>query len=313
MNIDDNKKKDEDVKHNEDNDDNERKNDNICEQNIIQKNDKNTNNIIINNNNQLIKKEDFENINNIINNKMHLLNDVINSYNEDSKDNIKNKNKDLNITENIINIKADSDKKDDNNSSDSIEEKENETLFDNLSNKSDYNKLKGKKSMKKKIINENDNIIYNSCNINDSISYLRKKRKELEKKTVQLTRILSLKYEEGEELNNEIIKLEEMINKKKNNDNNKNDLNKIWENGKNNINKIVQMKIMINNYKNIYSNIKTELNNKIIEHKLNMNEIIISYEKKINKLIEKMNKLKNLKSDNYQIMDDITDNLFDDN
>ena len=156
---------------------------------------------------------------------------------------------------------------------------------------------------------ENDNYNYNYNNI----SYLRECIKILHKKTVELSRTLSLKYEEGEELNNEITNLKEKIknNKKNKNKNNLNYLNRVSK--ENNVNKIVEMKMMINNYKNIFSNIKMELNNKIIEHKLHKNELIISYEKKIKKLIEKINNLKNLKNDYYQITDDITDNLFDDN
>ena len=146
-----------------------------------------------------------------------------------------------------------------------------------------------------------------------SISYLRECIKILHKKTVELSRTLSLKYEEGEELNKEITNLKEKIknNKKNKNKNNLNYLNRVSK--ENNVNKIVEMKMMINNYKTIFSNIKMELNNKIIEHKLHKNELIISYEKKIKKLIEKINNLKNLKNDYYQITDDITDNLFDDN
>ena len=158
---------------------------------------------------------------------------------------------------------------------------------------------------------ENDNYNYNYNNI----SYLRECIKILHKKTVELSRTLSLKYDEGEELNNEITNLKEKIkNNKKNKNKNKNNLNYLNRVSKeNNVNKIVEMKMMINNYKNIFSNIKMELNNKIIEHKLHKNELIISYEKKIKKLIEKINNLKNLKNDYYQITDDITDNLFDDN
>lgn len=158
---------------------------------------------------------------------------------------------------------------------------------------------------------ENDNYNYNYNNI----SYLRECIKILHKKTVELSRTLSLKYEEGEELNNEITNLKEKIkNNKKNKNKNKNNLNYLNRVSKgNNVNKIVEMKMMINSYKNIFSNIKMELNNKIIEHKLHKNELIISYEKKIKKLIEKINNLKNLKNDYYQITDDITDNLFDDN
>ena len=158
---------------------------------------------------------------------------------------------------------------------------------------------------------ENDNYNYNYNNI----SYLRECIKILHKKTVELSRTLSLKYDEGEELNNEITNLKEKIkNNKKNKNKNKNNLNYLNRVSKgNNVNKIVEMKMMINSYKNIFSNIKMELNNKIIEHKLHKNELIISYEKKIKKLIEKINNLKNLKNDYYQITDDITDNLFDDN
>ena len=128
-----------------------------------------------------------------------------------------------------------------------------------------------------------------------------------------MSRTLSLKYEEGEELNNEITNLKEKIknNKKNKNKNNLKYLNRVSK--ENNVNKIVEMKMKINNYKNIFSNIKMELNNKIIEHKLHKKKLIISYEKKIKKLIEKINNLKNLKNDYYQIMDDISDNLFDDN
>ena len=50
---------------------------------------------------------------------------------------------------------------------------------------------------------------------------------------------------------------------------------------------------------------KLELDNKNVEHKLKINEIIISYEKKLKILIENLNNLKKLKNECFQISDDL--------
>ena len=202
IDMDDNKMKDEYVKQNNKDKNINKDNNNKYEQIIIKCNDNNneakTKNIFDNKENnqkdKLIKKKigldisnnsENNNTNNNNNNKILFLSDYnIYSCNEDSKENTNN-NQDgentISNTENIIYINTESDKKNDNNenSNESIEEKENETLFDNLSNKTDYGKLKGKNSSdsssgsKKKKNNENDN-----NNINNDI---KKNQKESDK------------------------------------------------------------------------------------------------------------------------------------
>lgn len=73
------------------------------------------------------------------------------------------------------------------------------------------------------------------------------------------------------------------------------------------------MKTKINNYKNSFANIKSELDNMSIGHKLKINEIMISYENKVNKLIQKLNNLQTEKNNDFQICEDIFSNFFDDN
>jgi hypothetical protein len=154
-------------------------------------------------------------------------------------------------------------------------------------------------------------------NINN-INYLRERIKKLQEKALQMTKYLSLKYEENEELNKEKKNLEserlKIKNKKENkygkeNEKNNNVINK----EENKIKKIIELKTMINNYKNAFANIKSNLYNISIEHKLKINEIMISYENKVNKLIQKLNNLKTEKSDDFQICEDIFNNFFDDN
>ena len=154
----------------------------------------------------------------------------------------------------------------------------------------------------------------------NNIIYLRDKIQNLKIKSFKLTRILSLKYEENEELNKEKNNLKKKIQniknkKEKNNIIDKNNSSSILKgiNEENKLNKIVELKMMINNYKNEFSRIKMEIDNMTIQHKLNINNIIISYENKISKLVEKINNLKILKNDYNQISDEITGNLFDDN
>ena len=129
-----------------------------------------------NQNNKIIKKIALDSSNNsesnnINNKKKFFLSDYnIYSCNDNSKDNNKLVGENcISDTKNIIFINNESNKNnndindinDDNNDNNIIEEKENETLFDNLSNRTDYNKLKGKKNdihsgNKKKKNNEND-------------------------------------------------------------------------------------------------------------------------------------------------------------
>ena len=196
---------------------------------------------------------------------------------------------------------------------------ENESLDDSLNNNINLNGLRKSYS--------NNYIFYNGLNdfnqkgnnkliienINHNFQNLRKKINALQNKSIELTRILSSKYEESEELNKEIERLKEKINKNNNigngtylfNDNNNN------SDIKNNIERIANLKITISNYKNNYYRIKEDLNKMNKEHKIKINEIVISYEKKIKKLIEKINNLKRLKNNIYTITDDIKDNLFD--
>jgi hypothetical protein len=154
-------------------------------------------------------------------------------------------------------------------------------------------------------------------NINN-INYLRERIKKLQEKALQMTKYLSLKYEENEELNKEKKNLEAEILKIKNKKDNKygkenEKNNNVINKEENKIKKIIELKTMINNYKNAFANIKSNLYNISIEHKLKINEIMISYENKVNKLIQKLNNLKTEKSDDFQICEDIFNNFFDDN
>ena len=103
-----------------------------------------------------------------------------------------------------------------------------------------------------------------------------------------MTKILSLKYEENEELNKEKNNLESKIFKNKNKKENKygdeiTKNNNVINIEENKLKKVLDLKIKINNYKNAFAHIKSELDNMSIEHKLKVNEIMISYEKKVNK------------------------------
>ena len=157
------------------------------------------------------------------------------------------------------------------------------------------------------ISKNNDNSI-NNINLRDTINIL-------QIKTLKLTNVLSDIFEEKDELNKEynylksIFKnqIEQNYNNNINNDSEFREINK-----KNNINKIVEYKMIINKYKNDILQIKMNLFNKNLEHKINVNETIISYENKIKKLREKINNLKMLKNDFYEISDEIKENLFDD-
>ena len=151
-----------------------------------------------------------------------------------------------------------------------------------------------------------------------NIKYLREKIKKLQDKTLQMTKCLSLKYEENEELNKEKKNLESEILKIKTKKENKNGNeteknNNVLSKEENKIKKIIELKTKINNYKNSFANIKSELDNMSIGHKLKINEIMISYENKVNKLIQKLNNLQTEKKNDFQICEDIFSNFFDDN
>ena len=151
----------------------------------------------------------------------------------------------------------------------------------------------------------------------NNINYLRERIKKLQDKALQMTKYLSLKYEENEELNKEKKNLESELfkikTKKENkyvNETKKN--NSVIKKEENKIKKIIELKTKINNYKNSFANIKSELDKMSIEHKLKINEIMISYENKVNKLIQKLNNLQTEKNDDFQTDEDIF-SFFDDN
>ena len=151
-----------------------------------------------------------------------------------------------------------------------------------------------------------------------NIKYLRERVKNLQDKTLRMTKYLSLKYEENEELNKEKKKLEEEILKNKTKKESKygsetEKNNSVINKEENNIKRIIELKTKINNYKNAFANIKSELGNLSIEHKLKINEIMISYENKVNKLIQKLNNIQNEKIDDFQSCGEIFNNIFDDN
>ena len=152
----------------------------------------------------------------------------------------------------------------------------------------------------------------------NNINYLRERVKKLQDKALQMTKYLSLKYEENEELNKEKKNLESELfkiktKKERNYGNETEKNNSVINKEENKIKKIIELKTMINNYKNAFTNIKSEIDNMSIEHKLKINEIMISYENKVNKLIQKLNNLQTEKNDDFQTYEDIFSNFFDDN
>ena len=169
-----------------------------------------------------------------------------------------------------------------NNNKDNVKARNNKKIFNTKKFFKTYNNFNSKW--------KNDN-----NNIND-ILYLREQIQILQNKAFKLTRILSLKLEENEVLSNEKSNLKQKI------ENNKNKSKNIENN---NENKIIEIKKIINNYKNEISKMKLDLDNKNVEHKLKINEIIISYEKKLKILIENLNNLKKLKNDCFQISGDL--------
>lgn len=228
------------------------------------------------------KEEDFETKINELNLKLIQLKEI----NSNKQELIKNK---------IINIKSEQNNKKDNNSI-------------NLYKSANNFYLKNRNIFKslEKYGNK-----YN-------IKYLRERVKNLQDKALQMTKYLSLKYEENEELNKEKKKLEAEILKNKTKKESKygNEIeknNSVINKEENNIKRIIELKTKINNYKNAFANIKSELGNLSIEHKLKINEIMISYENKVNKLIQKLNKIQNEKIDDFQSCEEIFNNIFDDN
>ena len=228
------------------------------------------------------KEEDFETKINELNLKLIQLKEI----NSNKQELIKNK---------IINIKSEQNNKKDNNSI-------------NLYKSANNFYLKNRNIFKslEKYGNK-----YN-------IKYLRERVKNLQDKALQMTKYLSLKYEENEELNKEKKKLEAEILKNKTKKESKygNEIeknNSVINKEENNIKRIIELKTKINNYKNAFANIKSELGNLSIEHKLKINEIMISYENKVNKLIQKLNNIQNEKIDDFQSCEEIFNNIFDDN
>jgi len=228
------------------------------------------------------KEEDFETKINELNLKLIQLKEI----NNNKQELIKNK---------IINIKSEQNNKKDNNSI-------------NLYKSANNFYLKNRNIFKslEKYGNK-----YN-------IKYLRERVKNLQDKALQMTKYLSLKYEENEELNKEKKKLEAEILKNKTKKESKygNEIeknNSVINKEENNIKRIIELKTKINNYKNAFANIKSELGNLSIEHKLKINEIMISYENKVNKLIQKLNNIQKEKIDDFQSCEEIFNNIFDDN
>ena len=185
----------------------------------------------------------------------------------------------------------------------------NNIRFNQTFNNFYYNLKNRRNKLFNEYIKSNDNYLKN----------LRSKKKILFEQSLKLTNILSAKNLENEEYNKEINILKGKIRNKKRIKNNKKKIdNYLYNketkiNEEDNINKIGKMKMIINDYKMKYARIKVNLDNKSIEHKLNIYNIVISYEKKIKKLIQKINSLKKMKSNLYKIEDDIKDNYLFDN
>ena len=235
------------------------------------------------------------------------------------KQEIINKEETFEIKINELNLKLIQLKEINDNKKELIKNKINNIKSEQNNNKKDNNSVPLYKSANNFYL-KNRNIFKNLEKYGNkkNINYLRERVKILQDKALQMTKYLSLKYEENEELNkekknleSEILKIKTKKESKYGNETEKN--NNIINKEENKIKKIIELKTMINNYKNAFANIKSEIDNMSIEHKLKINEIMISYENKVNKLIQKLNNLQTEKSDDFQIYEDIFHNFFDDN
>ena len=129
------------------------------------------------------------------------------------------------------------------------------------------------------------------------IKELREQVQKLQNETVQLTRELSLKYDECDTLSEEIERLRNII---KNNQIQNNNLNMnmsmmmnqtSYDNNKDNL-KLNNLEMLVNNYGQTLMAIKQQHENQIVEHQRELNDITMDYERKIQNLINENNELK---------------------
>ena len=154
------------------------------------------------------------------------------------------------------------------------------------------------------------------------IKELREQVQKLQNETVQLTRELSLKYDECDTLSEEIERLRNII---KNNQIQNNNLNMnmsmmmnqtSYDNNKDNL-KLNNLEMLVNNYGQTLMAIKQQHENQIVEHQRELNDITMDYERKMQNLINENNELKrkvniSLMSPNVDIdnNDDMKYNLY---
>ena len=129
------------------------------------------------------------------------------------------------------------------------------------------------------------------------IKELREQVQKLQNETVQLTRELSLKYDECDTLSEEIERLRNII---KNNQIQNNNLNMnmsmmmnqtSYDNNKDNL-KLNNLEMLVNNYGQTLMAIKQQHENQIVEHQRELNDITMDYERKMQNLINENNELK---------------------
>ena len=129
------------------------------------------------------------------------------------------------------------------------------------------------------------------------IKELREQVQKLQNETVQLTRELSLKYDECDTLSEEIERLRNVI---KNNQIQTNNLNMnmsmmmnqtSYDNNKDNL-KLNNLEMLVNNYGQTLMAIKQQHENQIVEHQRELNDITMDYERKMQNLINENNELK---------------------
>jgi chromosome segregation ATPase len=129
------------------------------------------------------------------------------------------------------------------------------------------------------------------------IKELREQVQKLQNETVQLTRELSLKYDECDTLSEEIERLKNIIktNQIQNNNLNMNIsmmMNQTnYDNNKDNL-KLNNLEMLVNNYGQTLMAIKQQHENQMIEHQKELNDITMDYENKLQNLVKENNELK---------------------
>ena len=194
----------------------------------------------------------------------------------------------------------------------------------------DYTKLKNEnknlnliKNVKKEINDANASLNYyddsNELNHTSQISPydllkmkdLRDKIQQLHHETVQLTRELSLKYEECDALNDEVARqriiIQNLKEKEKTNNieqnisimNMKNKRNSEYEEKeKENNLKLNNLEMLVNNYGNTLAELREEYEKTLINHQREIQDLNINFENKVHELVQENNDLKRIINEN---------------